>query len=53
MYAEIWLSPHNLHWYWHIKAANHEIVSQSQGYTTKAAALHGLRLVFSGNIYDR
>ena len=53
MYAEIWKSSHNGHWYWHVRAANHEIVTQSQGYTTKAAALHGLSLIFTGPTYER
>jgi uncharacterized protein YegP (UPF0339 family) len=53
VYAEIWKSPRNHQWYWHIRAANHEIVSQSEGYMTKAGAIHGLRLIFSGPVYDR
>ena len=53
MYAEIWKSTRDDRWYWHIRAGNHEIVSQSEGYVTKAGALHGLRLVFSGPCYDR
>lgn len=52
-YAEIWLSTTNYQWYWHIRAGNHEIIAQSEGYTTKASAMHGLRLVFSGPCYDR
>jgi uncharacterized protein YegP (UPF0339 family) len=53
MYAEIWKSALNGLWYWHIRSGNHEIVSQSEGYTTKTAALHGLRLIFDGPAYDR
>lgn len=32
-------------WYWNLKAANHEIIAQSEGYTTKANALHAVSLV--------
>jgi uncharacterized protein YegP (UPF0339 family) len=53
MYAEIWQSPRDGLWYWHIRGANHEIVTHSEGYTLKAAALHALRLVFRGPIRDR
>ncbi len=52
-YAEIWKSPLNGNWYWHIRGGNHEIVAQSEGYTTRAAAEHGLRVVFGGPLYDR
>jgi uncharacterized protein YegP (UPF0339 family) len=53
MYAEIWKSPFDGLWYWHVRGRNHEIVTQSEGYTTKASALHGLRLIFNGPVYDR
>jgi uncharacterized protein YegP (UPF0339 family) len=53
MYAEIWKSPFDGLWYWHVRGRNHEIVTQSEGYTTRAGALHGLRLIFSGPLYDR
>lgn len=29
--------------YWHLKAANNEIVAQSEGYTTEAAAWEGTK----------
>ncbi|MGO9462673.1 MAG: YegP family protein [Isosphaeraceae bacterium] len=32
-------------WYWHLKAANHEIVAQGQGYSTKEACLKGIEAV--------
>lgn len=50
MYAQVWQSQKDALWYWHVRGANHEIVSQSEGYTTQAAALHGLRLIFKGPI---
>lgn len=53
MYAEIWKSPRDGFWYWHICAANHQIVSQSEGYVSKQGALHGLRLFFNGPCYDK
>lgn len=52
MYAQIWKSPKNGLWYWHVRSANHEIISQSQGYHSKEAAIHGLRLTFAGPCYD-
>lgn len=35
----------NDNWYWRLKAANGEIIAQSEGYTTKANALHAIGLV--------
>jgi uncharacterized protein YegP (UPF0339 family) len=52
-YAEIEQSKRNFQWYFRIRSkGNHEIVAQSEGYTTKAACLHGLRLVHAGPIYE-
>jgi uncharacterized protein YegP (UPF0339 family) len=36
-------------WYWRLKAANGEIVAQSEGYTTKANCLHAIALVKSSH----
>lgn len=30
-------------WRWHLKAANNEIVAQSEGYTTEASAWDGVK----------
>jgi uncharacterized protein YegP (UPF0339 family) len=48
-YAEIWRSTNNFQWYWHIVGGNHQIIAQSEGYTTKAAAEHGLRVALGHN----
>jgi uncharacterized protein YegP (UPF0339 family) len=45
MYYEVWQSTSNWNWYWHLKGANHEIVVQSEGYVSKAGALHVIALV--------
>ena len=37
----------NGNWYWRLKAANGEIVAQSEGYTTKQSCLHGISVVKS------
>jgi uncharacterized protein YegP (UPF0339 family) len=37
----------NRQWYWHLKAANGEIIAQSEGYTTQANCLATVRLVQS------
>ena len=33
-------------WYWHLQAANGEIVAQSEGYGSEAAAERGLEAMF-------
>jgi uncharacterized protein YegP (UPF0339 family) len=56
MYYQIWQSASNYNWYWHLKAANHEIVVQSEGYVTKAGALHAISLVktsYSAPVYEK
>lgn len=37
----------NHNWYWHLKAANGEIIAQGEGYTSKAGVLHAIALVKS------
>lgn len=32
-------------WYWRLRAANHEIIAQSEGYARKADALVSIELV--------
>jgi len=45
MYYQVWQSSSNYLWYWHLKAANNEIIAQGEGYTSKAGALHAISLV--------
>ncbi len=47
MYYQIWQSTHNRQWYWHLRAANHEIIASSagDGYHNKQDCLHGIALV--------
>lgn len=42
---EIWQSRQNLQWYFRLKAPNHEIICQSEGYTTRAGAEQGVSRV--------
>ena len=32
-------------WFWHLKAANHEIIAQGEGYRNKADALAAIDLI--------
>jgi uncharacterized protein YegP (UPF0339 family) len=55
MYFQVWQSKANSQWYWHLRAANHEIVVQSEGYISKQSALHAIGLVKSSSnatVYD-
>lgn len=55
MYFKIWQSTQNYAWYWHLKSANHEIIANGEGYSTKQGCLHAIALVKgSGNapIYE-
>lgn len=36
-------------WYWRLKAANHEIIASSEGYTSKQNCLHCIDLVMNAN----
>ena len=42
---EIWQSPKDGLWYFHLVAPNNEIVTQSQGYTTKDSCMNGIESV--------
>ena len=56
MYYEVWQSASNYLWYWHLKAANHEIVAQGEGYRNKADALSAFTLVkgsYNAPVYNR
>ncbi|MCW9717370.1 MULTISPECIES: YegP family protein [Avibacterium] len=48
MYFEIFKGV-NGQWYWRLKAANHEPIAQSEGYTTKQNCLHCIGLVMDTN----
>lgn len=56
MYYQVGQSPRDYLWYWHLKAANNEIIAQGEGYTSKAGALHAVTLVkssYNAPVYDR
>jgi uncharacterized protein YegP (UPF0339 family) len=56
MYYQIGQSHLDNLWYWHLKAANHEIIAQGEGYVSKAGALHAVSLVkasYNAPVYDR
>lgn len=42
---EVWQSRNNQQWYFRLKAPNHEIICNSEGYTTRAGAEQGLARV--------
>ncbi|MEQ1861846.1 MAG: YegP family protein [Chthoniobacteraceae bacterium] len=45
MYYQVFQS--GPYWYWHLKAANNEIVAASEGYTSKQNCVHAVNLVKS------
>ncbi len=56
MYYQVWQSTSNYLWYWHLKAANNEIIAEGQGYVHKSSALHAISLVkgsYNAPVYDR
>lgn len=42
---EYWQSPKDGMWYFHLIAPNNEIITQSQGYTTKDSCMNGINAV--------
>lgn len=44
-YAEVFEADDGL-WYWHVKAANHEIIAQSEGYVNRGDAISVLEQHF-------
>jgi len=52
----IWQSTRDYYWYWHLKAANGQIVATGgQGYASKQHCLHGIELVKGSStapVYD-
>lgn len=52
-YFEVWAAQNGRH-YFHLSAANHEIILASQGYSTRTAALNGvLSVLDNGEIQSR
>jgi uncharacterized protein YegP (UPF0339 family) len=51
-YARLWRSPNDGQWYWTIRGGNHEPMTHSEGYTTRASALAALRKIFGGPIKE-
>lgn len=45
MYFTYWQSKKNQQWYWNLKAGNHEIIAQGEGYHNKSDCLHAIGLV--------
>ena len=55
MKFEIWKSSANSLWYWHLRAANHQIVAHGEGYATKDGALNAIQVVkssFNAPVYQ-
>ena len=42
---EIWKSSKNQKWYFHLRAANDQVICSSQGYTTKQNCVKGIESV--------
>jgi uncharacterized protein len=51
MNFKVWQGEDKL-WYWHLKAANNEIIAQGEGYSTKQGALHVIDLIKSAKVQD-
>ena len=45
MKYSVWTSAKDKKWYWNLVARNGEIIASSQGYSSKQAALKGIRAV--------
>lgn len=45
MYFEIWQNAQNKNWYWHLKAANNQIIAHGEGYQNRSDCLHVIELV--------
>jgi uncharacterized protein YegP (UPF0339 family) len=42
---DIWQSPKDGLWYFHLVSPNNEIIAQSQGYTTKENCISGINAI--------
>lgn len=49
---EVFKSPKNDQFYFHLKASNGQIILQSEGYTTKANCINGINSVKKNAIHD-
>lgn len=49
MYFEMWQSANNKNWYWHLKAANHQVIASGEGYVNKADCRAVIELVKSSH----
>jgi len=45
MHWKLWQSKQDAQWYWSLVARNGEIIASSEGYTSRAGALKGIRAV--------
>jgi len=45
MKYEYWKSQKNGNWYWHLKAANNQVIATGEGYINKADVLTVIKLV--------
>jgi uncharacterized protein YegP (UPF0339 family) len=52
-YFEVFKSESNSRWYFHLSAANHEIILQSQGYSSRTASLGGMLSVLNNGGIDK
>lgn len=48
MKFEYWQSSKNSNWYWHLKAANGQVIANGEGYVNKADCLHVINLIKTG-----
>jgi uncharacterized protein YegP (UPF0339 family) len=48
MYFQVWQG-RDTKWYWHLRAANNEIIAQGEGYVSKQGALNAIDLVKSSH----
>lgn len=56
MYYTIWQNAQNRLWYWHLQAANHQIIANGEGYYNKADVLNVIALVKGSSgapVYER
>ena len=49
MYFQYWRSMQNRQWYWHLRAANNEIIARGEGYHNKTDCLAAIDLVRSSS----
>ena len=44
-YFTLFRSNKNYHYYWNLRAPNHEVIAQSEGYNSKQGAMNGINAV--------